>query len=413
MELNHHNSWSTGQLGEVINNRYPGSGYAVLVPNNLSSSLQLLQQLETQKWLDFQTRVLFIEFNLFNPNLNLLSSFQAMVEFPLSGGALTSHQTYISPVYGVTGNWRYAIEIVFVFAGFVLLCQVAHKIYVAGGNFFIFWRYGSADDDDQYFSFHSGATCRDKIFSCQKDCLLNYNRSQIFGKRGRLRKLGVTFKSQSKKHELVKWQADKRMLEKDVVERFQRTMRLGRLVQVAWSDVCPRFFQPHIEIRHELSSFMLPVYGTRVDEDKWQCAACGCKTAELWQTYLKNHSSCAPRQPRLRRFTSAAWNYFDAALVIVLISVFFTRNESLKFFNRTDRPLLANQFTDFQYHLEREYQSVVLMSICALALLFKLASFFLEIPGLNLIFGTCNACIPQSNSLDCLTLLSDRLVCGV
>jgi hypothetical protein len=192
-QLNGHESWTTGQLGDIVSNSYPGDGYAVLLPGNLTAAMLLIKQLEAQQWIDYQTRVLFLEFNLFNPNLNLLTSFRAMAEFPLGGGIVTSHALYMSPVRGVTGNWNYITEILFVIAGVLLTLKLLHTISVTGSSFFVFWRYGSPPKDGQhpdaqYFTFHDGASSRDSVFSC-KECDFEHDMHHHFRLEGKVRRV--------------------------------------------------------------------------------------------------------------------------------------------------------------------------------------------------------------------------------
>jgi hypothetical protein len=104
---------------------------------------------------------------------------------------------------------------------------------------------------------------------------------------------------------------------------------------------------------------------------------------EVFKTDVVQH-----QRPRLRLLTNAAWNYFDLVLAIFFAYIFVIRNTSLKAFNSVDEPLHADEYTDFQYHLAREYESIAQLSVCTLLLMFKPASYLLEVPGLNLIFGT-------------------------
>ena len=49
----------------------------------------ILDSLHRDLWIDRQTRAVFIEFTLYNPNVNLFTSVQLLTEFPPVGAAVT------------------------------------------------------------------------------------------------------------------------------------------------------------------------------------------------------------------------------------------------------------------------------------------------------------------------------------
>lgn len=52
-------------------------------------SLELIDELKENNWIDELTRAVFFEFTVFNPNVNLFSSATLIVEFLNIGSAVT------------------------------------------------------------------------------------------------------------------------------------------------------------------------------------------------------------------------------------------------------------------------------------------------------------------------------------
>ena len=70
--------------------RYGGGGFVQdLTPTHEAASAQLVD-LNTNLWLDRGTRVVFLDFTVYNANINLFCQIKLTVEFPASGGAVPS-----------------------------------------------------------------------------------------------------------------------------------------------------------------------------------------------------------------------------------------------------------------------------------------------------------------------------------
>lgn len=65
---------------------YPGSGFNITIPLDYSDALQKLYFLKDNKWIDLQTRAVFIDFLVYNANVRLLTLIKVAVEFPASSG---------------------------------------------------------------------------------------------------------------------------------------------------------------------------------------------------------------------------------------------------------------------------------------------------------------------------------------
>lgn len=64
---------------------YMGGGYIQKLGLTYNDTLNKLQQLETDGWIDFQTRAVFVEYTLYHPSKNLISCVTFVLEFPTSG----------------------------------------------------------------------------------------------------------------------------------------------------------------------------------------------------------------------------------------------------------------------------------------------------------------------------------------
>lgn len=76
---------------------YKGGGYVALFERNLTWTKRIIDQLKKDVWMDVYTRGVFLEFAVYNPNINLFSSAVLLIEFVASGGAIarTEFKVYI------------------------------------------------------------------------------------------------------------------------------------------------------------------------------------------------------------------------------------------------------------------------------------------------------------------------------
>ncbi|XP_041364412.1 polycystin-1-like [Gigantopelta aegis] len=69
---------------------YSGGGYVVMLGTSYNETRQLLQDIFSEDWMNLYTRAVFVEFTLYSMAEDLASSVSVLLEFPLSGGVLTS-----------------------------------------------------------------------------------------------------------------------------------------------------------------------------------------------------------------------------------------------------------------------------------------------------------------------------------
>ena len=71
---------------------YGGGGYVVELNGNRSVLENKMATLEREGWIDKHTRAVFVEFTVYNPNVNFFCIATILVEFAANGGALQSYR---------------------------------------------------------------------------------------------------------------------------------------------------------------------------------------------------------------------------------------------------------------------------------------------------------------------------------
>ena len=69
---------------------YTGGGAYFLLSTNKLDTLQSLNELKNELWITRSTRVIFLDFTLYNANVNLFCVVKLVWEFPATGGLTTS-----------------------------------------------------------------------------------------------------------------------------------------------------------------------------------------------------------------------------------------------------------------------------------------------------------------------------------
>ena len=70
--------------------RYSGGGFVQDLDAQRDIAEKQLEVLKAKLWLNRGTRVVFLDFTVYNANINLFCQIKLIVEFPASGGAVTS-----------------------------------------------------------------------------------------------------------------------------------------------------------------------------------------------------------------------------------------------------------------------------------------------------------------------------------
>ncbi|KAF3852527.1 hypothetical protein F7725_005882, partial [Dissostichus mawsoni] len=108
----------SGYWGQI--SKYGAGGYYQDLSRTREESATQLQFLKDHLWLDRGTRAVFLDFSVYNGNINLFCIARLLVEFPATGGVLTSWQFQTVRLIRYVSSWDY----------FVGLCEVAFCIFI-------------------------------------------------------------------------------------------------------------------------------------------------------------------------------------------------------------------------------------------------------------------------------------------
>uniref|UniRef100_A0A6Q2XY96 Polycystin-2 n=1 Tax=Esox lucius TaxID=8010 RepID=A0A6Q2XY96_ESOLU len=108
----------SGHWGQVA--AYGGGGYYQDLSRTRDESAGLLRSLKQQLWLDRGTRAVFLDFSVYNGNINLFCIARLVVEFPATGGVVTSWQFQTVRLIRYMSSWDY----------FVGVCEVAFCLFI-------------------------------------------------------------------------------------------------------------------------------------------------------------------------------------------------------------------------------------------------------------------------------------------
>nr|AKN21726.1 PKD1L-3 [Schmidtea mediterranea] len=100
---------------------YSGGGYVYKLKDDVNTLYNDLSALRDNKWIDFQTRAIFIEFTTFNPNINLFAIHTYVAEMPGNGGLWTIYRIEPANLLGLYSGGVKAFEI---------FCQVLYGIFI-------------------------------------------------------------------------------------------------------------------------------------------------------------------------------------------------------------------------------------------------------------------------------------------
>ncbi|XP_026160040.1 polycystin-2 [Mastacembelus armatus] len=100
--------------------KYGGGGYYQDLSRTKEESAIQLQFLKDHLWLDRGTRAVFLDFSVYNGNINLFCIVRLLAEFPATGGVVTSSQFQTVRLVRYVSSWDY----------FVGVCEVAFCIFI-------------------------------------------------------------------------------------------------------------------------------------------------------------------------------------------------------------------------------------------------------------------------------------------
>ncbi|XP_053730690.1 polycystic kidney disease 2-like 1 protein [Synchiropus splendidus] len=99
---------------------YSGAGYYQDLGRTKEESVAMLAALVDNLWLDRGTRAVFVDFSTYNANINMFCVIRLVVEFPATGGAISSYQIRTVKLIRYITHWDY----------FILACEVIFCIFI-------------------------------------------------------------------------------------------------------------------------------------------------------------------------------------------------------------------------------------------------------------------------------------------
>ncbi|XP_005025282.1 polycystin-2-like protein 1 isoform X1 [Anas platyrhynchos] len=99
---------------------YSGGGYYIDLKLTREESAEALQILKEKLWLDRGTRVVFIDFSVYNANINLFCVLRLVVEFPATGGAIPSWQIRTVKLIRYVSAWDF----------FIVACEIVFCVFI-------------------------------------------------------------------------------------------------------------------------------------------------------------------------------------------------------------------------------------------------------------------------------------------
>uniref|UniRef100_A0A2K5D174 Polycystin-2-like protein 2 n=1 Tax=Aotus nancymaae TaxID=37293 RepID=A0A2K5D174_AOTNA len=131
---NTNSPWHWGFLGV-----YRNGGYIFTLSKSKSETKNKFIDLRLNNWITRGTRVIFIDFSLYNANVNLFCIIRLVAEFPATGGIVTSWQFYSVKLLKYVSYYDYFIascEITFCIFLFVFTTQEVKKIKEYKSDYF-------------------------------------------------------------------------------------------------------------------------------------------------------------------------------------------------------------------------------------------------------------------------------------
>lgn len=113
-ELDGSNHWGS------LDFTYSGAGYYQDLTDRKDTSLERIEFLKENLWLDRGTRVVFVDFTVYNANINLFCVVRLVVEFPATGGAVSSWQFRTVKLIRYVSTYDY----------FLLACEILYMLFI-------------------------------------------------------------------------------------------------------------------------------------------------------------------------------------------------------------------------------------------------------------------------------------------
>jgi len=131
-----------------LHGEYPGDGFVLDLPTNLTGAQTRLAELQSWQWIDERTRAFIIELSTLNHNVNTFVHSRILFEFPATGGGVLSQEAFpfralqlslpLMFVDDLSGNFVYFVETTALHI--MLFSYMCFLMYKNGAEYFMyFW----------------------------------------------------------------------------------------------------------------------------------------------------------------------------------------------------------------------------------------------------------------------------------
>lgn len=128
-----------------MTNSYDGSGYYQDLRSWRNESEIIIHDLKYQLWITRATRAVFLDFAVYNANLNLFCIVKLTFEFPPTGGIIPTSRFHTLKLIRYVNQFDYFIFICecifFVLILYYTAEEIREIIYLKGNYFKHFWNY--------------------------------------------------------------------------------------------------------------------------------------------------------------------------------------------------------------------------------------------------------------------------------
>ncbi|ESO89018.1 hypothetical protein LOTGIDRAFT_228960 [Lottia gigantea] len=135
-ELNGYPYWGKHEM-------YSGGGYVVQLRGSKDSVRDVLKELEDDDWIDQYTRAVFVEFTIYNAQINLFAIATIVAEFDSAGGVTTSHRfepALLLPYMSSVMLFQIACEVIYlIFTAWFIIRALKAFYKERFGYFTQFW----------------------------------------------------------------------------------------------------------------------------------------------------------------------------------------------------------------------------------------------------------------------------------
>jgi len=125
---------------------YPGDGFVLDVPLNLTGAQRRVSELAEWQWIDHRTRAFIVELNTLNPNVNTFVNTRMLFEFPPTGGLITSQEASAFKAYQMSlplmaGDDLWGTFVFFVLTSAMHVILFTYTIFLIVKNGFRYFTY--------------------------------------------------------------------------------------------------------------------------------------------------------------------------------------------------------------------------------------------------------------------------------